>query len=215
MSYRKRNSLCCFLMLLITLLLNSCSNNAENRCDVLLQKAKGSLYQFYVSNDTLSLIKAKNYIDSIDCSSFKHKVFDTKITLVILLKEYSEGIEYVKTLNNSDFQKEYQKNMYLKSFEAMICESQGDTIRRNKLYQEIVSEIQSYLNKTSNQETLIDFFTIKSKIETKAEIIKEIELLKATSKYDIEFLNILIEMQEGNNEKNDSIFNNFNTISIL
>jgi hypothetical protein len=187
---------------LLILMLNTCSHNAENQCDVLLQKAKGSLYQFYISNDTLSLFKAKNYLDSIDCASFKYKVFDTKISLFILLKEYSEGIEYVKTLNNSDFKREYQKNMYIKSFEAMICEVQGDTLGQNKLYQEIVSEIQSYLDKTSNQETLIDFFTIKSKIETKAEILKEIELLKATGKYDIEFLNILIELQEGNREKN-------------
>lgn len=200
MSYCKKKLSYC-LILLITISLNACGHNAENRCDALLQKAKSSLYQFYISNDTLLLFKAKKYIDSVDCASFNYKVFDTKITLVLLLKEYSEGIEYVKTIDNSDFQKEYQKNMYLKSFEAMICEIQGDTIRRNRLYQEIVAEIQSYLNKTSNQETLIDFFTIKSKIATKAEILKEIDLLKATSKYDIEFLDILIEMQEGDREE--------------
>lgn len=198
MLYFKRKIL--FYFALVSVSLNACSHNTESKCSLLLQKANDNLYQFYTSNDTLSLLKAKSYVDSIDCNSFKYKVFNTKITLFVLLNEYSAGIEYVKTLNNADFRKEYQKNMYLKSFEAMLCEAQGDTVKSNNLYREIIAEIQSYLYKSANQETLIDLFVIKSKVETKAEILREIDLLKATDKYDDDFLNALAEMQNENNE---------------
>jgi hypothetical protein len=190
---------------LICVLLNACNHNTEDKCNLLLQKANDNLYQFYTLNDTNSLFKAKSYIDSIDCNSFKYKVFNTKITLFVLLNEYSAGIEYVKTLNTADFHKEYQKNMYLKSFEAMLCEAQGDTVERNNFYIEIIAEIQSYLDKTANQETLADLFAVKSKIETKAEILKEIELLKTTGKYDSDFLNALAEMQNGNSENSVAV----------
>jgi hypothetical protein len=119
--------------------------------------------------------------------------------------EYSAGIEYIKTLNTADFNKEYQKNMYLKSFEAMLCEEQRDTVKRNNLYMEIIIEIQSYLSKTANQETLVDLCLITSKIETKSEILKEIELLKTTGKYDNDFLNALVEKQNDSTVENVAI----------
>jgi hypothetical protein len=174
MVYFKKNLLYCFV-LFSSISLNACSVNAEKKCNLFLKNANDNLYQFYTSNDTLSLLRAKNYVDSIDCNSFKYKVFNIKITLFALLNEYSAGIEYIKTLNTADFNKEYQKNMYLKSFEAMLCEVQGDTAKRNKLYMEIIAEIQFYIDKTAKQETLVDLFAIKSKIETKAEILEEIE----------------------------------------
>jgi len=193
-----KHILCYFVIISISL--NACSHNNESKCNLLLQKANNNLYQFYASNDTLSLLRAKSYIDSIDCNSFKYKVFNTKITLFMLLNEYSAGIEYVKTLNSTDFHNKYQKNMYLKSFEAMLCEAQGDTIKSNNLYREIISEIQLYLDKTTSKEALADLFVIKSKIETKAEILKEIELLKTKGKYDNDFLNAVAKMQSENNE---------------
>jgi hypothetical protein len=184
--------------MLVGMLLDSCRFNAENKCTLLLQKANDNLYQFYISNDTLSLLMAKSYVDSIDCNSFKYKVFSIKITLFSLLNEYSAGIEYIKTLNTADFDKEYQKNMYLKSFEAMYWEAQGDTVKSNNLYIEIIANIKSYLNNNADQEALVDLFSIKSKIETKSEILKEIELLKETGKYDNDFLNALVEIQNDN-----------------
>ncbi|MDR1198826.1 MAG: hypothetical protein LBK94_07430 [Prevotellaceae bacterium] len=196
MAYFKRTLLYCFM--LVGMLLDSCRFNAENKCTLLLQKANDNLYQFYISNDTLSLLMAKSYVDSIDCNSFKYKVFSIKITLFSLLNEYSAGIEYIKTLNTADFDKEYQKNMYLKSFEAMYWEAQGDTVKSNNLYIEIIANIKSYLNNNADQEALVDLFSIKSKIETKSEILKEIELLKETGKYDNDFLNALVEIQNDN-----------------
>lgn len=186
---------------LISVSLNACSHNSEKECDLLLKKANENLYQFYLSNDTTLLITAKEYLDSIDCNSFKYNVFNSKTTVLILLKEYSESIEYIKSLNAADFSRAYQKNMYLKTYEAMQCEVQGDTATGNKLYREIIAEIQSYSDKTSNQEILADLFFIKSKVETSEQIIQEIELLRKTGKYDNDFLNVLkATLTETNNE---------------
>jgi hypothetical protein len=186
--------------MLVCLSLNACSQHSEKECDFLLKEANNNLSQFYLSNDTTLLVMAKNYLDSIDCNSLKYKVFNSKTTLLILLKEYSEGIEYIKSLNSTDFNMSYQKNMYLKSFEAMQSKFKGDTATSNKLYKEIVVEIQSYLNNDDNQEILFDLFSFKSKIETNEQIIQEIELLRKTGKYDNDFLNRLIATMTDTNE---------------
>lgn len=191
---------------LVCVSLNACNHNSEKNCGLLLKKADDNLYQFYLSNDTTLLIEAKKCLDSIGCNSFKYKVFNSKTTLLILLKEYSEGIEYIKSLGAADFNRAYQKNMYLKSFEAMQSEFKGDTTTSNKLYREIVVEIQSYLNNDDNQEILLDLFSVKSKVETREQIIQEIELLKKAGKYDNDFLNALIAtMTDTNNEIEDVV----------
>lgn len=180
-----------YYLVLFSISLNACNNNSEKECDLLLKKANDNLYQFYSSNDTLLLFSAKKYLDSINCNSFKYKAFNTKNTLFILLKEYSKGIEYIKTLSSSDFNKSYQKNMYLKSFEAMQCKAKGDSVTSIRLYTEVTDEIQDYLDENPSQEVLIDLYTVKSKIEKQDKIIEEIELLKTTGKYNNDFLDAL------------------------
>lgn len=188
-----------FCLVLFSLSLNACKNNSKKKCDLLLRKANDNLYQFYSSNDTLLLLSAKEYLDSIDCNSFKYKIFNIKTTLFILLKEYSEGIEYIKTLSSADFNRAYQKNMYLKSFEAMQCEAKGDTVSSIKLYAEVAREIQDYLDKNPKQEVLIDLYIVKSKIEKRDAIIRELELLETTGKYNNDFLETLIIMMTTEN----------------
>lgn len=178
-------------LVLAIVLLNACNQHSEQQCDLLLKMANDNLYQFYVTTDTLLLVSAKNYIDSIDCNSFKYRVFNSKTTLLILLKKYSEGMEYIKSLNAADFNKPYQKNMYFKNFEALQCEVQGDTVKRNNLYMEIIDEIQSCLKNDINQEILFDLFLFKNKVETHEQILQEIELLRKTGKYENDFIDAL------------------------
>lgn len=195
MKYLNTISLFCFVI--ISVLLNACSwRNAEDSCNSLLQKANDNLYQFYSSNDTLLLIEAKKQVDSIECNSFKHKVFNTKVALLVILNEYSEGIDYVKGLDSAEFDREYQKSMYLKSFEAMLCETKGDTVGSKNLYVEIADEIQSYLDKTAyrEKEAVVDLFTIKSKVLSKSELMQEIDSLKNSGCCDNDFLESFAEM---------------------
>lgn len=201
MKYLNTISLFCFVI--ISVLLNACSGrNAEDRCNSLLQKANDNLYQFYSSNDTLLLIEAKKQIDSIECDFFKHKVFNTKVALLVILNEYYEGVDYVKGLDSAEFDREYQKSMYLKSFEAMLCESKGDTVGSKNLYIEIADEIQSYLDKTAyrEKEAVVDLFTIKSKVMSKSELMQEIDSLKNSGCCDNDFLESLAEILKSRDE---------------
>ena len=198
-----KNILWC--LVLIGMSINTCSQNSEKKCNLLLKKANNDLCRFYLSNDTALLFIAKSCLDSIDCKSFKYKIFNIKTTLFILLKEYSEGIEYIKSLNTADFNRAYQKTMYLKSFKAMQSESTGDTTVSNKLYTEIVTEIQNYLDKNPDQQVLVDLFYIKSKIEKREKIIQEIDHLKKGGKYDNDFLNAIIETLKDTNSRDKSV----------
>jgi hypothetical protein len=180
------------LVLLLCVLLNACNNHAERKCDLLLKKAQDNLYQFYTSNDTSLLLCAKEYLDSIDCGSFKNKISYIKTSVLILLGKYSKVIEYVQNLSSASFNKPYHKNMYLKYFEAMQCEAKGDTINSIRLYKEAASEAYPYLDKYRNREILMDLYLIKSKFEQKDKIIQEVDSLKTTGKYDNDFLDGLI-----------------------
>jgi hypothetical protein len=199
-----RKTLLIFFVFVLTAFV-SCNSANPKQCEVLYKKAMDNWLQFSITNDSSLLVNSKKYLDSINCKPVKYKVFILKISLFYLLQDYKGGQEYVMPFDSSDFGRDYMKNMYIKSFEAMLCEAQGDIIKRNNLYKEIIAEIQSYLEKAANQETLVDLFAIKSKIETKTEILKEIELLKTTGKYDNYFLNALAEMQNENNENGVTI----------
>ena len=175
-------------------LLAACNHDKESR--KLLEKANDNLYQFYLSNDTTLLFKAQKQLDSIKGKSYRFKVFNTKITLLMLQGKYKEGIEYVESMDEADFDKEYKKNMYLKAFEAMDCRKRGNFAREKELYGDIMGEILSYMHKFSDDgnDVVMDLFFIKHRIETDAEIQKDIAELRATGMYDAGFLEALANM---------------------
>ena len=182
------------IVLGLAVLLAACNHDTENR--KLLKKANDNLYQFYLSNDATLLLKAQKQLDSIKDKSYRFKVFDTKITLLLLQEKYKEGIEYVESLDEADFDKIYKKNMYLKALEAMECKKKGNLAREKELHGEIMREILSYMRKFSDdgKDVVMDLFFIKHKIETDAEIQKDIAELKAAGKYDADFLDALANM---------------------
>ena len=102
----------------------------------------------------------------------------------------------MESLGEADFDKEYKKNMYLKALEAMDCKKKGNSAREKELYGEVIREILSYMRKSSDdgKDVVMDLFFIKHKIETDAEIQKDIAELRATGKYDAGFLDALANM---------------------
>ena len=204
------------IVLSLAVLLAACNHDTENRN--LLKKANDNLHLFYLSNDTTLLLKAQKQLDSIKDKSYRFKVFDTKIALLQLQEKYKEGIEYVENLDETEFDKEYKKNMCLKALEAMECKKKGDLAREKELYGEIMRDILSYMHKSSDdgKDVIMDLYFAKSQIETKAEIQKDIAELRATGKYDAGFLdalanlnviglnndNVVVEIKNGNTMEN-------------
>lgn len=172
----------------------SCKVEKDSNCNVLLRKAKENLNSFYNKNDADYLIASKIYLDSINCNSFKYKIFNTKTTILFLLKDYKEGIQYVSSLDSTAFDKNYIKSMYLNRFKALESESRSDTIHRNQYYNEGLSAIRLYMNEhPSDKETLCEYYLFKMLFTDRTEVLREVELLKKQEMYENEFLEVLIE----------------------
>lgn len=188
-------------ILLLTLLL-SCSKKNSERCNSLYEKAFNRWLQYSLTDSTLCLEEAKQYLDSIDCKPVKRKVFELNLSIRYLLKDYEGGKKYIESFNSSDFAANYKKDMYLKAFEAAILESKGDTVNRNQLFKELINEIQLYLNKNPNEESLYDLFLVKRIIEDQNKILKEIEHIRSSKQYEDKVIDNIILMLTANNDEN-------------
>ncbi|MGJ1014504.1 hypothetical protein ACR77X_11340 [Bacteroides salyersiae] len=144
------------------------------------------------------LEEAKQYLDSIDCKPVKRKVFELNISVRYLLKDYEGGKKYVESFRSSDFATTYKKDMYIKAFEAAIFESKDDTVSRNQLFRELTNEIQLYLNKNPNEESLFDLFLVKRIIEDRNKLINEIECIRSSKKYEDRVIDSIIMMLQTN-----------------
>lgn len=137
----------------------SCKAEKNNNCDTFLRKAKENLNVYYEENDMDYLRIAKTYLDSINCDSFRYKMFNTKTTILLLSKDYKEGIKYISSLDSSSFDRGYMKSMYLNRFKGLESESRSDTIQRNQYYNEGLSAIHSYMNgHPTDKESLFDYY---------------------------------------------------------
>jgi hypothetical protein len=184
------------IALILLFIICSCVEKKQDkvRYENLYSKAVDELFRFSQTDDTLWLLNAECYLDSINCKPVKHKIFLTKIGLYYQLKRYEDGKRYVLSFDISDFDREYQRDMYLNFFEALEYENEGDSIMRNKLYRGMIADVQLYLDRNDDQEALLDLFSIKSKIETCEQIVQEIQLLKTSGKYDSEFFDMMMLM---------------------
>ena len=195
-------------ILILLSLFSSCSNGNSERCNSLYEKALNHWLQYSLTDSTLCLEEAKLYLDSIDCKPVKRKVFELNLSIRYLLKDYEGGKKYVESFNSSDFAANYKKDMYLKAFEAAILESKGDTVNRNQLFKELINEIQLYLNKNPNEESLYDLFLVKRIIEDRNKILKEIEHIRSSKQYEDKVIDNIILMLTANNDENKTfIFN--------
>lgn len=189
-------------ILILLSLFSSCSNGNSERCNSLYEKALNHWLQYSLTDSTLCLEEAKLYLDSIDCKPVKRKVFELNLSIRYLLKDYEGGKKYVESFNSSDFAANYKKDMYLKAFEAAILESKGDTVNRNQLFKELINEIQLYLNKNPNEESLYDLFLVKRIIEDRNKILKEIEHIRSSKQYEDKVIDNIILMLTANNDEN-------------
>ena len=168
-------------ILLLTLLL-SCSKKNNERCNSLYEKAFNCWLQYSLTDSTLCL--------------------ELNLSIRYLLKDYEGGKKYVESFNSSDFSTNYKKDMYIKAFEVAILESKGDTVNRNQLFKELINEIQLYLNKNPNEESLYDLFLVKRIIEDQNKILKEIEHIRSSKQYEDKVIDNIILMLTANNDEN-------------
>jgi len=104
------------LMAILPALFLSCSNVAstlsDTDCQNNISKANAHLNEYYFDGNEKNLNLALSIIDSllILCPQYREQLVSLKITLLILLKEYDKGSEFVNTLKEEGFDKPYKRN---------------------------------------------------------------------------------------------------------
>ena len=166
------------------LLVCSCNGqfNTNNICKKKFKEARDLAYANYTRQSALdSALDLTN--ECMQCDSIRKAVVDFKITLLVSMKKYAEGISFIDSLKEGDFTFGYKKNLMFKNLQALDYGSKNDTIKQNLVYKEIANDIKQYIKKqnisnTEFKEIYTDLFAIKENYLDVNQINKEVEDLK-------------------------------------
>lgn len=172
------------ILLIVQTQFYSChiSNDKENICHDNFKKARDLAYRN--PTNPAALDSALIIIDRcIECDSIKTAVVDFKIRLLIALGKLKEGADFVNSLKASDFVYPYKKKLNHDNFIALNFTLNKDTINRNKVFQEMIADLEKYITvntlKTKEfQEIYTEYFTIKENFVDSVSINTEIDSLK-------------------------------------
>jgi hypothetical protein len=118
-----------------------------------------------------------------------------KISVLILLKRYQRGYEFVDSLSEVDFNAKYKKEMDYDYFRSLEYESKSDTINRNILLEKIINNIQQYIQNenmpkdTFDEDAYFSLFLFKNKLFNSTIVDAEIEILKKKYPNETDYLN--------------------------
>ena len=182
------------LTFFILLFLGSCSaQTALDHCKESLKNARYKLNTFYKSNDgdlLKSAVQDAGY--SMLCIETRIPAIEIKISLLVLLENFSTGYEFVDSLTENDFAKPYKKIMNSNFFRAMESEANGDTTRGNFFYRVAIKSVEQYLTTTDkksqiDKDAYYDLFFLKSRLLSKNEVNNELGLLSKKYPSEKEF----------------------------
>jgi len=133
------------------------------------------------SSSTTPLRQSLNEVENaIKCTKTRGPSIDLKISLLLLLKRYADGFKFVDSLEEDDFNPRYKKKVMAENFRALDFEQRHDTVSRNRLFKEIITNIRNYIQgdnggkDTLNEEAYLYLYTFKEKLfgpnKTDAEI---------------------------------------------
>jgi hypothetical protein len=178
-----------------------CSCNGQlNTSDVCKKKFKEARDLVYSNPNAIhqsALDSAMNLANEcMQCDSIKKAVVDFKITLLVSMKKFNEGISFIDSLSDSDFSFGYQKKMMSKSLKALTYDSKSDTANRNLVYTEMANDLEQYIksHELSDKE-FKDIYTylyiVKGNFLGANQINKEVESLEKKYPDKITFFEFL------------------------
>jgi hypothetical protein len=98
--------------------------------------------------DFAKLDSALNIVNRcMQCDSIRIAVVELKIRLLLTLGKYEQGSKFIDSLQSSDFTFPYKKTLNHDNFIALNFASKGDTISRDKVYNKMADELESYIIK--------------------------------------------------------------------
>jgi hypothetical protein len=135
-----------------------------NNCNKDFEEARRLSY----SNSTPKLDSALRLANAcLKCDSIRKAVVDFKITLLVSLKKYSEGIKFIESLSENDFLFSYKMKLALNELQALVYKSKGDTVKEKATYVEISKYLEQYGKEQKNlsdkefKEVYTDLFSVK------------------------------------------------------
>jgi hypothetical protein len=166
------------------LLFCSCNGqlNTNDLCKKKFKEARDLAYANSTRQSGLdSALSLTN--ECMQCDSIRKAVVDFKITLLVSMKKYAEGISFIDSIKENDFTFGYKKNFMSKSLLALDYGSKNDTIKQNLVYKEIANDIEQYVKKQNIsdkefKDIYTDMFAVKENYLDSNQINKEVEDLK-------------------------------------
>jgi hypothetical protein len=134
------------------LILVFCSCNGQSNSNVACKKkfkqARDLVYTYPAITRQSALDSALSLTNEcMQCDSIRQAVVDLKITLLVAMKKYQDGINFIDSLKESDFVFAYKKSFTSKALQALDYESKKDTVKRNLIYEEMASNLEQYIKK--------------------------------------------------------------------
>ena len=157
--------------------------NATN-CNKKFKEARNLVFTYPAASRQTALDSALNLANEcLLCDSIKKAVIDFKITLLIAMKKYAEGINFVSSLSDSDFSFGFKKKITLEGIQALVYGSKNDTINRNLTYKEMASYLERYLqlqhiSDNEFKEIYTYLFAIRENYLDSVSINKEVDSLQ-------------------------------------
>lgn len=142
-------------LILIGLSLACCTpktktSDNEEFCDsISLKMAEfitSDIYEDYDSTSIAHLDSALLLIDSYEdmCPKYKSTFYMRRIVIFSMKKDYQKALDYAMDMDTSIFQPQY-KTIIINRLQAMISQSKGDTVARNRYIENILDEINKHL----------------------------------------------------------------------
>jgi hypothetical protein len=182
----------------IIICLNSCAGQSPiDDCKIGINNAQRNLNNYYKSKDSTLLDTSLRYTEqSMLCKETRLRAVELKTSLLVLLRKYKRGYEFIDSLRQDDFSKEYKKRMNYSFLRALEMEANGDTTNAHKLYAEAVNYVNHFIETTGkdsqiDQDAYYDLYFIKSRIFTQEQIENELEELAKENPSDRVFFTVL------------------------
>jgi hypothetical protein len=171
------------VLIFYTLSIYSCKGQTrEGDCIRKFNKARELAYAYPIRQSALdSALYLVN--ESINCDDIRKAAVDLKITLLVSMKKYSDGINFIRSLKEGDFTFRYKKQFMTNALSALEYNSKKDTIKRDLVYKAMANNIEHYITNENIDdkefvEIYTDLFSIKEKYLDANQINMEVEALK-------------------------------------
>lgn len=173
------------VLLFIYLFIGCKGQSQKSDCNIQFDNAMIQLTNYSKTADTTYLSVAQNSLDSaLDCSDIRRKVIEKKNQIFIMQEKYLAGANFMDNLKITDFDFDYQRQMYVDYLRGTYFGSIGDVKKKDSIFNRSIADIQKYIDKQqyknirSGQKVFYNLFFVKSRIFDSLIINKEIDSLK-------------------------------------